>query len=385
MISATNRQEPGENSRSLSDTITLFLCGDVMTGRGIDQVLAHPSDPLLYEPYVKNAGDYVLLAERKHGPIPQPVGKTYIWGDTLEQLARVKPDLRIINLETSITRSDEPWPHKGINYRMHPANIGCLASACIDYCSLANNHVIDWGYPGLQETLETLQLAKIKYGGAGKNLGEARRPVVIGIEGKGRVIIFSYGLPSSGIPLSWAASRHKPGINLLENLSNKSVRHIRAEVESLKRQGDIVVISLHWGGNWGYPISAEHRMFAHQLIDEAGVDVIYGHSSHHVLGVEVYKGKPVLYGCGDFLNDYEGIGGYEMFRADLGLMYFVTIDPSVGKLLHLQMVPTRIQHFRVNIASYDEGKWLANVLTRESRKFGIRIERRPDNTLIVTD
>jgi len=76
-----------------------------------------------------------------------------------------------------------------------------------------------------------------------------------------------------------------------------------------------VVASIHWGDNWGYEI-------AHNLIDHAGVDIIHGHSSHHAKGIEVWHGKPVIYGCGDFINDYEGIGGNEKYRSDLSLMYF---------------------------------------------------------------
>lgn len=92
-----------------------------MTGRGVDQILPHPSDPQWREPHVDSALEYVEWAERAHGPIPQPVGFEYLWGDALEQFDRFAPDVRIINLETSITARAEYEP-KGINYRMHPAN-----------------------------------------------------------------------------------------------------------------------------------------------------------------------------------------------------------------------------------------------------------------------
>ena len=124
--------------RMRSADVTLFLCGDVMTGRGIDQILPHAGDPRLFESYVRSAHDYVALAERGAGPIPRPVDFAYIWGDALGELARVAPDARVVNLETSVTRSEEAWP-KGINYRMNPANVGCLAAAGIDVCVLANN------------------------------------------------------------------------------------------------------------------------------------------------------------------------------------------------------------------------------------------------------
>src|SRR5689334_17240243 len=120
-----------------SNLLSLFLCGDVMTGRGIDQVLPHPGDPTMYEVCVRDAREYVRLAERANGAIQQPVSFKYIWGEALEVLHQAGVDLRIINLETSITVSDQPWPYKGINYRMHPNNVGCLTSAHIHACSLA--------------------------------------------------------------------------------------------------------------------------------------------------------------------------------------------------------------------------------------------------------
>lgn len=365
----------------IANLITMFMCGDVMTGRGIDQVLPHPSDPLIYEPFMRSARGYVEIAERANGPIPQPVSFDYIWGDALEELERMAPDLRLINLETSVTRSDDYWKGKGINYRMHPENIPCLTAAKIDYCSLANNHILDWGYSGLKETIETLNKVKVKSAGAGQNLKEAETPAVMLVKGKGRVIIFSYGSTSSGISYSWAASESKPGVNLLKNFSDKTVRHIKEEVQEVKQIGDIVVVSIHWGGNWGYKVSHEQIEFAHKLIDNAGVDIIHGHSSHHVKGIEVYEGKLIIYGCGDFINDYEGISGYEDFRDDLSLMYFVRVDPLTGKLVRLQMTPTQIMNFKLNRAPREDALWLRDTLNREGKKFGTQVELNKDNAL----
>ena len=97
-----------------ASTVTLLLCGDVMLGRGIDQILPHPGDPDLHEPYVRSATTYVELAEKAHGPIPRPVDYAYVWGDALDTLRRLEPATRIINLETSITESEDFLP-KGIN------------------------------------------------------------------------------------------------------------------------------------------------------------------------------------------------------------------------------------------------------------------------------
>jgi hypothetical protein len=86
--------------------ITLFLAGDVMAGRGVDQIMAHPSAPELHEPDVTDAREYVRLAEQMSGPLPRAVGSDYVWGDALAEWERLAPAARVINLETSITRSD---------------------------------------------------------------------------------------------------------------------------------------------------------------------------------------------------------------------------------------------------------------------------------------
>ena len=371
-------------SAEKEDLLTIFLSGDVMTGRGIDQALPHPSNPLLHEPYVTNARDYVALAQHANGPFSYPVDFAYIWGDALEEWERRAPDLRIINLETGITQSSDFWKGKGVHYRMHPKNTAVLATAKIDFCSLANNHILDWGYTGLMETMETLSKWKVMVAGAGRNRQEAGAPAVFEIHGKGKVSVFSYGFESSGIPADWAATDARPGVNLLEDLSDKTAESLKERIHEVVRSPAITIASIHWGGNWDYQISKAQIEFTHKLIDEAGIDLIHGHSSHHVKGIEVYNGKLVLYGCGDFLNDYEGIGGYEEFRGDLSLMYFASLDPSNGKLVQMRMVPTRMNRFRVTRASDEEAIWLRNTLNRESQRFGTQVKfQEEDHSLLL--
>jgi poly-gamma-glutamate synthesis protein (capsule biosynthesis protein) len=363
--------------------VTLFLCGDVMTGRGVDQVLPHPGDPTLHEPSAASALDYVELAESRTAPIPRPVDTAYVWGDALAESARVAPDVRVVNLETAVTTSDAHWPTKGIHYRMHPGNVPCLTAARIDCCVLANNHVLDWGYAGLRETLDALRGASIKTAGAGADVAEAAAPAVMEIADKGRVAVFAFGSGTSGIPREWAAAPDRPGVNLLPDLSDATVRAIAHRVGPVKRPGTVVVASVHWGSNWGYHVPRSERAFARRLIDEAGVDLVHGHSSHHPKGIEVYRDRLILYGCGDFLNDYEGIEGYEEFRGDLGLMYFPAVDPGTGRLVRLAMTPTRVRRFRVTRASSDEAQWLRDVLSREGRRFGTRARLNADGTLAL--
>lgn len=360
------------------ERVTLFLCGDVMTGRGIDQILPHPNTPELHEPYVRDAREYVELAERANGPIPRAVEPAYIWGAALAELDRVGPDARIINLETSITCADTYWPGKGIHYRMHPAHIACLTAARIDVCALANNHVLDYGYAGLAETLDVLHAAKIKSAGAARGRAEAEQPAVIDFGFDRRLIVFSVGSETSGIPSEWGARADCAGVDLLPDLSDGTAERLLERVANVKRRGDLVIMSIHWGSNWGYHVPASHVRFAHRLLDSE-VALIHGHSSHHPRPFEIYKQKLILYGCGDFLTDYEGISGYEEFRGDLGLMYFPTLDAETGELVSLQMTPMRIQRMQAARASRAEAEWLSETLTRESRGFGERVDLTADD------
>jgi len=347
----------------------LFLCGDVMTGRGIDQILPHPGDPSIHEGYMQSAVGYVEIAEQKSGPIPRAVSPSYIWGDALEELNRVKPAARIINLETAVTRSDD-WLSKGINYRMNPRNIACLSAARIDCCTLANNHVLDWGESGLIETLDTLHGAGIKTAGAGTTRLQAEAPATLPIAEEHRVLVFSLAAESSGVPPNWAATDRAPGVAFLADLSQRTVERIAQRVFSIKQPGDFAVASIHWGSNWGYQVLPDELRFAHALIEDAGVDLFHGHSSHHPKGLEVFQGKLILYGCGDFFNDYEGITGHEPFRGDLGCMYFPKLDANTGQLLELEIVPMQTKRFRVQRASANDAGWLCSTLDRESRRFG---------------
>lgn len=356
----------------MSGTTSIFLAGDVMLGRGIDQILPHPVDSKIFERYVKTATDYVRLAEDRHGPISRPVALDYVWGDLLDELDRRKPDLRLINLETAVTHSNAAEP-KGINYRMSPEHVGVLKSAHMLNCGLANNHVLDWGPQGLVETLQTLQASGINAVGAGRNKREASAPLIVETANR-RMIVAAFGSPTSGIPRNWQALDDAPGVNLLPDHPDETVNRCRALFRPIRKPGDSVVVSVHWGGNWGYDIPPEQRILAHRLIDEADVDIVYGHSSHHPKPIEVYRDRLILYGCGDLINDYEGISGYESFRDDLTLAYFVRVSNADGRLEGLDMVPFRIRSMRLERAGAQEAKWLADTLNRESGSTGTRVE-----------
>lgn len=383
-LTAVREAAPGDASMTggtpeAIDPLTLFLAGDLMTGRGIDQALPHSVSPELYESWVRSAREYVDLAEAANGPLALPLDHAYPWGDALPELERVAPALRLVNLETAITAGGEPWPGKGIHYRMHPDNVPVLTAARLDGVSLANNHMLDWGFAGLADSLRALVAAGIRPAGAGRDRDAAAAPAVFET-GAGRLLFFGACTAYSGVPRGWAAGPGAPGVNLVD-LGAHSVRALGEAVAAARRPGDRVVLSLHWGGNWGYEIDPDQRNFAHRLVDEAGIDLLHGHSSHHPKGVELYRGKAILYGCGDFLNDYEGIrGSHGGYRGELTLMYFPTLAAS-GEISAFELVPLRIRRFRLQHASKEEAQWLAAMLDRESRPLGARAELGADRRI----
>ena len=362
--------------------LTLFVCGDVMLGRGVDQILPHPGDPQLREPYMTDARQYVRLAELSSGPIPRPASFSWPWGDALEVLDDAAPDARVINLEASVTRSDDFSPGKAVHYRVNPDNLPSLMVGQPDACALANNHVLDFGRRGLEETLEALAGAGAKAVGAGRNVAEARQPTTVPVAGDRHVVVFSCGAASSGIPPNWAATETRPGVAFLPSLSDAVADDLIGRVHEVKRPGDVVVMSVHWGSNWGYHVDRDQVRFAHLLID-GGADLIHGHSAHHPRPVEVYRGKLILYGCGDFIDDYEGIGGYGEFRDDLRLLYLASLAQDTGTLDVLRMVPMQANKMRLRHASSRDGEWLRGILETISSGFGSQVSRMADGALLL--
>jgi len=354
-----------------------------MLGRGVDQIMSSPSSPQLFEPHVTSAEIYLHLAEVAHGPIPRGVAPGYVWGDALAVLAEQPPAARIINLETAVTTSDRAWP-KGINYRMHPDNVACLTAARIDCCVLANNHVLDWGRDGLVETLDTLRRAGISTAGAGRDASEAAAPAVLPLDGGTRALVFGFASASSGVPADWAAEVAIPGVNLLPDLSAETAAALAKSARRLRQPGDVLIASIHWGENWGYRIPGHQQRFSRALI-EGGFDLVHGHSSHHAKGIEVYRHKLVLYGCGDFINDYEGISGYEDYRGDLAVMYLPCLDADTGCLRSLRMVPMQIRQFRLNRPLLQDAMWLYQALGRKNAPLGVMLNMQEDGSFLIED
>jgi len=289
-------------------------------------------------------------------------GQTPWDASLLPWFSRQHADVRIVNLETSITTSEAKWPNKAFNYRATPATARlALQTANIDYVSLANNHILDYQVQGMVDTLDALDQMGIRHAGAGANLEQASRPAILDVKSSGlRLGCFSF----SDHYREWAATDQDGGIALV-TYDDACRQYLRRLITSHRQKDrlDVVLVSIHWGPNYAWQPSADIQSLAHFLIDECQVDVIHGHSAHHIQGIEIYHGRPILYGCGDLVDDYAIDREY---RNDLGLVYLVSLGEQM-KLKRVDLVPTRIHGCQVGLASQaDDGAWLNETIHRLS-------------------
>lgn len=311
---------------------TLIFLGDVMLGR------------------------LVNLALKRLPP-------TYPWGDTLPLLQRA--DARFINLECAITDWGEPEPGKVFCFRTDAKNVEVLRVAHIDAVSLANNHVLDFGEPGLRETLRNLDAAGIGHAGAGLVAEEAQRPAWLSLDG----LRIAFLAATDNQP-EWEATASKPGVFYTPiDPADERFQRLVTLVREAKGEADLVVVSLHWGPNWGYQPLPEHPTAARLLI-ESGADIIFGHSAHIVRGVEVYRGRPILYSCGDFVDDY---AVDQVERNDESFIFQVHL--AGRELARLSLIPTIINEFQARLAEGTRRDTICEKMSSLCRKLGTEVRR----------
>lgn len=369
----------------MTDTLRLLFVGDVMLGRLVDASFpTHNYSSKEDESHARQMKQ--SRSSNKSNPY------TAIWGNTLDIFHEA--DVRFINLETSVTTHSTPWPNKAFNYRMHPNNIKALNEAHIDFANTANNHILDYGYEGMKETVETLTKAIIGWAGVGDNLIEAGLPCIIEVNG------LKIGVIGAADHYSYWASNSKPGINYVdiegelnvfgtESISmystNNFIERTKNTIRELKDSNavDLCIVSIHIGANYAWEPTSNQQRFVKELIDKAGVDVIHGHSSHHIKGIEIYKGKVIMYGCGDFISDYMIDREY---KNNLGFIYELVYDMSNKQFIRLELTPTVISNLQVNIAVDDNRSWLYKKMDYLCDKLGTQtnISQGEDDRLIIS-
>ena len=315
----------------------LLFVGDVMLGRVVNQVLR--SEP-----------------------------PAYPWGDTLPIFRQA--DFRVCNLECVISDAGVPWSvtPKVFHFRSDARNVAALQIAGINAVSLANNHTLDYEYEGMYEMLKTLDGAGIRHAGAGASLPASSAPAFSEVGGQ-RIGLIAF---TDNEPV-WEAGENRPGLFYVPiDLEDGRARRLLEEVDKAKGVVELLILSAHWGPNWGYRPPAEHLPFARALID-AGADIIFGHSGHVFRGVELYKGKPIIYCAGDFIDDY---AVDEIERNDQSFIFVV--EARGGEIRGLRLHPTVITDYQARLARGIEAEEIASRMTRLCRELGTRALWRAD-------
>lgn len=313
------------------------LTGDVMLGRMVDE--------------------YVIQN--------RSVRPETLWGDILPVMRRA--DCRLINLECVISDRGAPWhpATKAFHFRAGPRAVDVLRAAGIDGVMLANNHVLDYGQNALLDCLKLLDRAGIKRTGAGSTLEEALVPAIFELpEGRIAVVSLTDNEPE------WEATHNKPGVNYVACNDRGLVEPYRSRMtqvlSSARRQADLVIVSAHVGPNWGAP-SRAMRALAHELLD-MGADLYWGHSNHTPQGIELYRGKAILYSTGDFVDDYM-VDSAE--RNDLSFLFLLEIEQN--RIRQILLHPIRIEDCRVTRANEREHTFLARTMQAKCAPFGTSI------------
>ena len=227
-------------------------------------------------------------------------------------------DLLVGHVEVPHTRrgredtSDVPAPPS------NPENLAALKRAGFQVATLAGNHIADAGPDGIEDTITTLHQLDIATTGAGMNLAEARKPAIVARRGL-KVGTLSYNCV--GPKDSWAGE-NKPGCAYVQVITHYELDHASpggppriytfvepdsaeamvTDVEALRREVDVLIVALHKGiGHTPAALAMYERPLARAAID-AGADIVVGHHAHILRGIEMYKGRPIYHGLGNFVT-----------------------------------------------------------------------------------
>lgn len=294
----------------------------------------------------------------------------YPWGDTLPLLRRA--DALVGNLEFVLADDGAPWPGKTFHFRADRRVVASLEAAGFALVSVANNHVLDFGPDAALQSLATLAQRGIRFAGAGANVDAARSPAVIRRDGLTiAMLAFTDNEPD------WEAGPESAGVHHVPvDRHDPRAAALFDAVAREREVADLLIVSAHWGGNWGIDVPRSHRSFARALVD-AGADVVFGHSPHIVRGVEVFRGRPILYGAGDFVDDY-AVDPVE--RNDRSFV-FVLRTADAGPV-ELRLHPTEIVDFHARIAGRHAAE-IADAMAHRCAALGTRAVWDDDRRCLV--
>lgn len=257
-------------------------------------------------------------------------------------------DLAMVNLENPLTRSTLRRPNKQFNFKADPEAVKVLTEGGIDIVNLANNHTMDYGEPGLMETIATLDQAGIKTVGAGRDMKEARRPSIIEVKGQ-RIAYLGY----------YDADFHA-ATETLAGTNPRYDQQVAADIKAIRDQVDWVVVNYHWGvelaeypGDWQIDL-------ARFTIDQ-GADVVIGHHPHTLQGAEIYKGRPIVYSLGNFIFGGNSRADYETAVLRVAL--------NANHQMKVEFLPVEVTQYQAKVISTPKGEDIIKRVGRLSQIF----------------
>jgi len=325
----SNKQEGSKEGKSSENQVVNSITQSKSTSNnnmeGNTAGKTNEPDPL----YIKAVGDVVLGRGVEYHLNNQEKDYTYPFQYVADILRA--GDIVFGNLEVPMTESNHSLDPKGkyvIKSREKAAE--GIKYAGFNVLNLANNHIMDYYEKGLFDTIATLEKYNIEHCGAGKNIDEARIPAVLKVRDT-KIAVLGYTDMAEyvfkGNPMiSFAAGEDKSGV------ASRKYELIKEDIEKIRESVDIIIISFHWGVEDSFEVAEEQKEFAYKIIDD-GADIIFGHHPHKFQGVEIYKGKPIVYSMGNFIFDQNDPLKQESFIVDM-----VFIDK---KLASLELLPVR--------------------------------------------
>jgi poly-gamma-glutamate capsule biosynthesis protein CapA/YwtB (metallophosphatase superfamily) len=335
------------------------------------------------------AGD--VTPARPLTPVPESAEKVYaLVGGA---------DIAIGNLEMALTNESTPV-HKLVTRRASPEIARDIYMLGFDVLSVANNHTVDYGWPGLRDTSAALAAGGVRAIGAGPTRREAAAPVIERVAGR-RVGVIAF---SCLTPAGMDAADERPGIASIridtayqidaayqmEEPGDPSVVKIRTQaragdlafateaVRRLRADCDLLIVSIHWGFGSG-EILAEYQAPLGAALIDAGADIVHGHHPHAVHAIGAHRGKPILFGLGTFmaqqffLNSGPAAATMRASMSPDGYIALVDIEPDDG--LSVRIVPTTLDsHYAPTLACGAAFERIAVRLQRLSAAHGVSID-----------
>jgi poly-gamma-glutamate capsule biosynthesis protein CapA/YwtB (metallophosphatase superfamily) len=305
-------------------------------------------------------GDVML--GRQVNELLREVPAEYPWGDTLSVLRA--NDWRLCNLECAISDGGTPWvrTEKAFHFRSDAKNIAVLQAASIDMVSVANNHILDFEVEAMLDTLEILDRAGIGHAGAGSNFEAAAVPAISNVR-SARIGLLSF---TDNQP-EWDAGPNRQGVFYVPiDVSDERAKVLFEAVRLAAHQTDLLIVSPHWGPNWGCEPPPGHLKFAHRLVD-SGADIVFGHSGHVFRGIEFYRGRPIIYCAGNFIDDY---AVDETEHNDESFIFRFLLQG--GKIFRLLLFPTVILDCQARRAPETRASEIAAKMSSLCEAFGTR-------------